>query len=186
MTILTGIACLLAVIVYVAGFPDPSSKPPRDISPVRYLLVNTQQRKPMNQTILAAVEALRAVAEGPIPENPYLKFGISTLFSPLHDGSTKDADAISKLLEAAEATRVPVFIGIDGENWWSQSGLSNWWNAARADYNPANRMNVEWTAPDGATNDSSVLKISWRNWGRQIRVAPQQNVTVTLTLTPRP
>ena len=168
--------CLLFVIGHAAGLPDSFSRSSTDPSPVRYLLVNTQQRKPMNQTMLAPVDALRAVAEGPIPENPYLKFGISTLFSPLHDGSTEDVNAISELLKAAEATSVPVFIGLDGENWWSQSGLSNWWNPSAPGYNLANRENVEWIAPDGATNDSSVIKISWRNWGRQIRVAPQQNI----------
>ena len=36
-------------------------------------------------------------------------------------------------------------LGIDGENWWSASGLANWHDPASAGYDPANRHNVEWT-----------------------------------------
>jgi hypothetical protein len=38
-----------------------------------------------------------------------------------------------------------VFLCHDDENWWSKSGLSNWWNTQGVGYAPANRFNVEWT-----------------------------------------
>ena len=73
---------------------------------------------------------------------------------------------LEALLEAAQLHRIPVFLGLDGENWWRQSNLSNWYDPEGPGYDPANRENVEWTAPDGMANDASVLRISWRNWGR--------------------
>lgn len=83
---------------------------------------------------------------------------------------------IEGLLQATVETRVPLFLGLDGENWWLASNLSNWWDPTAPGYDPANRHNVEWTGPDGASNDSHVLKVSWRNWGRQLRVIPAQNI----------
>lgn len=75
-------------------------------------------------------------------------------------------------LAASVITGIPVFLGIDGENWWDSSGLWNWFDTTAPGFDPANIENVEWT---GWTPDTAI-KISWRNWGRQIRVKPQQNI----------
>jgi hypothetical protein len=76
-------------------------------------------------------------------------------------------------LRASEATGVPVLIVLDGQNWWEKRPeLWNWWDPARPGYDPANAENVEWTGWDA----SGAVKIGWRNWGRQLRVAPAQNI----------
>lgn len=110
------------------------------------------------------------------PSSPHLRVGVSTLFDLLNDDANGGLVAIEQLLASTAASRIPVFFGLDGENWWARSNLSNWWDSGAAGYDPANRHNVEWTGPDGGANDNHVLKISWRNWGRQLRVAPQQNL----------
>jgi len=69
--------------------------------------------------------------------------------------------------------QIPVFLGLDCENWWSGSGLSNWYNPAAPHYNASNRDNVEAVGWGGSAER---LKISWRDWGSQIRVAPAPNL----------
>jgi hypothetical protein len=139
----------------------------------RYLLMNMQYGN-----IPYFKPALAAAAPGPPAANPALAVGISTLFNLVNNDTNTGGPlipGIEELLANVTRERTPIFLGIDGENWWSNSGLGNWWDPESPGYNPANRFNVEWTSPDGATDDSSVLKISWRNWGSQIRVSPQQN-----------
>ena len=139
----------------------------------RYLLMNMQYGN-----IPYFKPALAAAAPGPPAANPALAVGISTLFNLVNNDTNTGGPllpGIEELLANVTRERTPIFLGIDGENWWSNSGLANWWDPESPGYNPANRFNVEWTSPDGATDDSSVLKISWRNWGSQIRVSPQQN-----------
>lgn len=68
---------------------------------------------------------------------------------------------------------VPIFICLDGQNWWqSRPDLWNWWDPTLPGFTPDNRVNVEWTdwGPEHA------IRISWRNWGRQIRIRPAQNI----------
>ena len=141
----------------------------------RYILMNMQYGH-----IPAFWPAFSAAAPGKPANNPALRVGVSTLMNLVNNdtnsGQPGVLGAVTSLLQQAEQTDVPVFLGIDGENWWANSGLANWWDPAAPGYDASNRHNVEWTAPDGATNDASVLKLSWRNWGDQIRVGPQQNL----------
>ena len=143
----------------------------------QYVLVNTAARSTPEETIKPVWDAFVSAAPGRPPTNPKLRFGVSTLISVLHgDADPQGLARIRGLLNVSQQLRVPVFLGIDGENWWEQSGLVNWWDTNGSGYAPSNRFNCEWSSPDGATNDASVLKISWRNWGSQIRVSPQQNI----------
>ena len=139
----------------------------------RYLLMNMQYHN-----IPLFKPAFEAAGRGAPAANPALAVGISTLFNLVNNDTNSGGpllQGIEELLANTTASKVPIFLGIDGENWWSNSGLVNWWDPEAPGYSAANRYNVEWTAPDGATNDSSVLKVSWRNWGSQIRISPQQN-----------
>lgn len=157
-----------------AAGSDPNTVMPlkSDDGP-RYLLMNMQYHN-----IPKFKAAFEAAVEGPPAANPALAVGVSTLFNLVNNDTNSGGPllaGIEDLLSNAVATKVPVFLGIDGENWWANSGLVNWFDPKAPGFDPANRHNVEWTAADGATSDDSVLKISWRNWGRQIRVSPQQN-----------
>ncbi len=105
---------------------------------------------------------------------PYrIKVGIGYIFSyfkyPMEDVET----CLKKFLALSLETDTPVVVKLDGENWLNgRPDLWNWWDPAAPGYNPENRQNVEWSSwsPDDA------LKISWRNWGRQIRVVPMMNL----------
>eukprot|EP00948_MAST-09A_sp_MAST-9A-sp1_P004282 g4282.t1 len=82
---------------------------------------------------------------------------------------------VQQALSCSSLLDIPVNIALDGENWWAHSNLMNWWDSSADGYNPANKQNVEWT---GFPSNSSAepLRISWRNWGRQIRVSPMMNL----------
>lgn len=82
----------------------------------------------------------------------------------------------TQILKAAEKTGMPVFLGWDPQVWWDhRPDLWNWFDPSLPGYDPANRDNVEW---DGWPSNpgSEPLKISWLNWGRQLRMAPAQNI----------
>ncbi|MEA2068205.1 MAG: hypothetical protein U9P12_03295, partial [Verrucomicrobiota bacterium] len=72
-----------------------------------------------------------------------------------------------------EAANTPVWIKLDGEQWWgARPDLWNWWDPSKPGYDPENARNVEWT---GWSSDRAV-KIAWRDWGRQLRVLPPPNL----------
>jgi len=120
------------------------------------------------------LEALGLPASGAriAPEAGCL-FGQSFIFS-YFDGPIEAQEAtLRRLLTLAEQNSTPVLIVLDGQNWWGgRPDLWNWFDPTQPGYDPANRMNVEWTADDPA----AAVKICWRNWGRQIRVLPQPNL----------
>ena len=106
------------------------------------------------------------------------------------DGSAPPHSAlvatVRAALSAAEAADVPISIVLDGQNWWGAApSLWNWWDAGAPGYDPRNARNVEWTRAGDA---ASAVKIGWRDWGSQIRVAPEQNIlapAVRAALAPR-
>lgn len=105
--------------------------------------------------------------------NSRIRLGLAFSFSVLESDPKDLAKSLETLLTTAQQADVPVFICLDGQNWWTRRpDLWNWWDKTLPGYNPANRMNVEWTdwGPEHA------IKISWRNWGRQIRIPPAQNI----------
>jgi len=76
-------------------------------------------------------------------------------------------------LDLARETAMPVFIWLDGEYWWQhRPDLWNWWDPEKPGYDPKNKQNVEWFS----WNPDDALKISWLNWGRQIRMLPPPNL----------
>lgn len=103
----------------------------------------------------------------------HVRVGISAIFSYLQNQRVKTEEELRQFLRLAQETEIPVVVQFDGENWWeARPDLWNWWDPAQPGFNPANRANVEWT---GWTPDQAV-KISWRNWGRQLRVRPPPNL----------
>ncbi len=112
-------------------------------------------------------ETLRA------PENPELRIGVSFFFSILEGDPNALAESVRALLRASEESGVPVLVILDGQQWWeSRADLWNWWDSSKPGYDPKHANNVEWTGWDA----SCALKIAWRNWGSQLRVAPPPNI----------
>ena len=98
-----------------------------------------------------------------------------------------------RILDIAEETNLPVFLPLNGFQWWDElPELYNWWDPdgthtpdsffARqrtpdfkqrfiAGYNPDNIWNVEWSSP------TIPMKLNWRNWGSGgFRLAPPPNL----------
>ncbi len=109
-----------------------------------------------------------------VPENPALRVGVTTAFSYMETDVEVLKKSLRALLDASEASGVPILVTLDGQNWWeSRSDLWNWWDPDLPGYDPANAHNVEWTD----WTPRSAVKIGWRNWGRQIRVRPAPNLS---------
>lgn len=163
--VVTVIACLSCSLVTVAASVEP-----------RYIFLNVAygsgERRGESE---ADYRAWLTKISGAIaaPERSEMRVGVSWIFSVLNVPIEQNAEGLRSLLRASEATGVPVLIVLDGQNWWEKRPeLWNWWDPARPGYDPANVQNVEWTTWDA----SSAVKIGWRNWGRQLRVAPAQNI----------
>ena len=83
--------------------------------------------------------------------------------------------SLKNILAASESADVPLIIRIDGTQWWeARPDLWNWWNDQEIGYNPYNINNVE--RFDWGTSTGTAVKIGWRNWGEQSRVAPAPNL----------
>lgn len=100
---------------------------------------------------------------------------------------------IRRILELAEEEQLPVFIPLNGFQWWDElPELYNWWDPdgthtqasffARQKtkdfkqrfirgYNPENKWNVEWQ------NYTTPMQLNWRNWGGGgFQLAPPPNI----------
>jgi hypothetical protein len=112
-------------------------------------------------------------AKIPTSDQGRIRMGFSCIFSYLAHSDEKVAlEALEKTLRLAEETNLPIYIQLDGEVWWQgRPDLWNWWDPKQPGFHPANRNNVEWSSWDPA----DALKISWLNWGRQIRMLPPPN-----------
>ena len=144
--------------------------------PTRYIFINLAPGKhwKVAKPSTFSREAIdNVVKKIDAPDNKKLRIGISYIF----DFLSADADSIEKSLDRflwlSKETQVPIFIHLDGINWLNgRPDLFNWWDPKKPGYNPANKKNVEWTDWD----ESHAIKISWRNWGTQLRVYPAPNI----------
>lgn len=101
------------------------------------------------------------------------KLGLTFILSLLQDDADTLARSTTALLAAAQASGVPVLIGLDGQNWWSERpDLWNWWDPGAPGYAPENRFSVEWFG----WGPQFAVRGGWRNWGSQRRVAPAPNL----------
>jgi hypothetical protein len=115
---------------------------------------------------------------------------------PLDEAGANSIYAIKtrRIFEIAEEKDLPVFIPLNGFQWWDElPELYNWWDPdgtktapqffARQDnpeefkrrfiagYNPENKWNVEWQ------DWSTPMQLNWRNWGGGgFRLAPPPNL----------
>lgn len=108
------------------------------------------------------------------PDNKKLRLGVSVIFDFLSTNLDSVDASLDKLLALSKQTNVPVLIHLDGINWLNgRPDLWNWWDPQKPGYNPDNKKHVEWTGWD----ESTAIKISWRNWGAQFRVLPAPNLS---------
>lgn len=115
--------------------------------------------------------------------------------TPLDTPSEQSVYAIKmrRILEITEAENLPVFLPLNGFQWWDElPELYNWWDPDGTHtpnvfftrqktrdfkerfikgYNPDNKWNVEWQSFDTPMN------LNWRNWGGGgFRLAPPPNL----------
>jgi hypothetical protein len=103
------------------------------------------------------------------------RLAISHTFSYLQWSVDNEKASLTKMLQLAKDNDLPVIIHLDGVNWWSnRPDLWNFWDNAKPGYNTANVDNVE--RFDWGTGTNTAVKIGWRNWGAQARVAPAPNL----------
>ena len=92
------------------------------------------------------------------------------------DGASAPATklaSLDNLLALAEANDLPVLVSVDPFEFWTGAPqLWNFWNSSMPGYDPANRLNVEWTGPSPA----NATAISWCDWGSQFRKPPGPNL----------
>ncbi len=119
--------------------------------------------------------AVNEVAEVFGPYNGGSKaLGVGMIVSYLSQDPETVVKRVKDFLAMAESHSLPVLLELDGINYWqAHPELWNWWMPDKPGYDPANRMNVEWTSwsPDDA------VKVGWRNWGSQHRVLPMPNLS---------
>lgn len=125
--------------------------------------------------VLAAVNGSKGSADGRV--RLCLSFDFWVLYSGYHDENkslpqSPDIATMVRSAEAlvalAEANGLPLSVSIDATQYWNtRPDLWQWWDPTAEGFNPANRMNVEWTGWNGTTDATSV---SWRNWGSQFRM----------------
>ncbi|KAH3765778.1 hypothetical protein Pelo_2313 [Pelomyxa schiedti] len=109
--------------------------------------------------------------------NESVHLGVSLIFSVMENSLETLMSSVSAALSASSSSRVPLLITLDGQNWWeSRPDLWNWFDPDMSGYNTTNSQNVEWTSWDS----TYAIKIAWRNWGSQIRVAPPPNLAAPL------
>ena len=102
-----------------------------------------------------------------------MKIASTLIFSYLRSDVEVLKESLKKYLKLAAETDTPVLIKFDGESWWeARPDLWNWWDPDKPGYDPENAKNVEWTD----WTSEYALKISWRHWGPQCRIAPAPNL----------
>ncbi len=106
-------------------------------------------------------------------EREDLKIGVAFTFSMLNTNPGTIMEGLTNLFAASVETGIPVMVALDGQNWWEyRPDLWNWWDPESPGYSPSNVFNVEWAGWSAA----EAVKIGWRNWGIQVRVAPAPNL----------
>ncbi|MEI6676146.1 MAG: hypothetical protein WCO57_13320, partial [Verrucomicrobiota bacterium] len=101
-----------------------------------------------------------------------LKVGVSCLYMPGMDTKTPASELalLQSDLARAELLGVPILVQVDTETWLPPS-LLNWCDDTLPGYDPAKKADVEWYGWD----DSTAVKLSWRNWGSPFRIGPTPN-----------
>lgn len=135
---------------------------------------------------LAAVKeitkAINGTDTGPVGTD-YRRLGIGTLFTynqyPPSQALPLMTQSLTNLLSLSLQTDIPVFITLDGYQWWNgRPDLWYWWDPSLDPVTDAaiinnRKNNVEWTC----WNNSCAVNKAWRNWGKEDEVGtPPPNI----------
>lgn len=162
------------------------------------------------EVVSQVTEMRKALGGDAFNANDQRQLGWSTLMEymnfPLDDPGPNSPYAVKmrRILELSEELNIPVFIPLNGFQWWDQlPELYNWWDPdgnrtdpaffARqknpeefkqrfiAGYNPLNIWNVEWR------DWQTPMQLNYRNWGGGgFRLAPPPNLSNSSGKAPLP
>jgi len=113
--------------------------------------------------------------------SPTRRLAIAYWFSYFRHSMEKTKASILNMMRTAEEKEIPIYIHLDGTEYWRGTGLWNWWNPdvdekndPGARYDPNNINNVERYGWDKNT----AVKIAWRDWGSQHRAEYRNGMAV--------
>lgn len=162
---------LIFLLVYLFFPPQVNAQIPAD---PQYIIINSVMNNPNLYIPPIYPEDWISKIESNIGTKgtQYRRFGLQQLITYMENGYDHESD-LKKMLALSLQRDIPVFILFDGEHFWdTRFDLWNWWDPSKPGYNPENKNNVEWTG--WSPNDA--VKLCWRNWGTQERIAPCQNL----------
>ena len=175
---------VIAVLFVIAGFTNAESNSQKVAESMRafqqddtqYILIMRSPTDQMNQAFPETFNehVFKEVLDVfPADRDQTVRLGLGFIFSVFRSSDKSITQSLKNFLTVAQKLNVPVIVQIDTECWWDyRPDLWNWWDPDKPGYNPANRDNVEWTG----WSSRDAIKISWRNWGQQLRVMPQPNL----------
>jgi hypothetical protein len=138
----------------------------------KYLLINYCQDRINTNPSSATIMKYVAEKFGAANRKSVLKVGVACLYwspGPNQDPFEKVA-LLREDLAMAQRLKVPILVQVDTETWLPPS-LLNWYDASLPGYDPAKIADVEWFGWD----QSTAVKLSWRNWGFPFRIGPVPN-----------
>jgi autotransporter-associated beta strand protein len=138
----------------------------------KYLLLNYSPDGFCTPDSSATIMNYVASTFGAANQASVLKVGVSCIYMPGMDTKTAASELalLRSDLERAELLGVPILVQVDTETWLPPS-LLNWYDDTLPGYDPAKKADVEWYDWD----DSTAVKLSWRNWGFPFRIGPTPN-----------
>lgn len=158
---------IFTIIFFISFFQTRAQERPR------YLFVNTWTKWSTGKLSSFNRKIIDEITGKIYAQNKDLHLGISYVFDYLRYGLDSVEKSLNNFLKLSRETNVPILINLDGLNWLeARPDLWNWWDPDQPGYNPDNKKNVEWAGWDNST----AVKISWRNWGSQLRVLPAPNI----------
>ncbi|MDR2736265.1 MAG: InlB B-repeat-containing protein [Gracilibacteraceae bacterium] len=126
---------------------------------------------PLSFAVASSWEELTALGAG----SPDRRLAVAFTFNFNVTRQETLVESIVNMMKGAEDYDVPIFIHLDGVNYWYYTGLWKWWNND-ADFVNRGARDAHRYSPDNINNVErydwgmdTALKISWRDWGRQQR-----------------
>jgi len=127
-------------------------------------------------TGLSSSNIMNYVAQkfGAANQTSELKVGVACIYMPGMRDSSSELTLLTNDLARAQSLGIPILVQVDTETWLPTS-LLNWYDPLLPGYDPAKKADVEWYGWD----ESSAVKLSWRNWGSPFRIGPTPNFLST-------